>query len=119
MDITYNLPLFMRDLPQIREHTFKESTVQSAFQKAGIWPISCNTALNKLRTYSQPTQPIEPTTPTLPTRPITPIPSTFRGVEQGLQRWKERVPEAFSSPSRQSYSNWLTGTAQVLAAGQL
>ncbi|ELR04420.1 hypothetical protein GMDG_01496 [Pseudogymnoascus destructans 20631-21] len=84
----------------------------------GIWPISCNTALEKLCTYSQPTQPTEPTTPTLP-QPITPIPSTFQGVEQGLQQWKERVPEAFSSPSRQSYSNWLTGAARVLAAGQL
>jgi hypothetical protein len=104
MDITYNLPLFMKDLPQMREQTFKESIIQSAFQKAGIWPISCNTALEKLRTYSQPTQPTQPTTPTLP-RPTTPIPSTFQGVEQGLQRWKKRVPEAFSSPSRQSYGN--------------
>ncbi|KFY86473.1 hypothetical protein V500_07602 [Pseudogymnoascus sp. VKM F-4518 (FW-2643)] len=118
VDITYNLPLFMRDFPQIRERTFKESTIQSAFQKAGIWPISCNTALEKLRTYSKPRQPTQPTTPTLP-RPITPIPSTFQDVEQGLQRWKERVPEAFSSPSRQSYGNWLTGAARVLAAGQL
>ncbi|OBT75115.1 hypothetical protein VF21_05492 [Pseudogymnoascus sp. 05NY08] len=123
MDTAYSLPQFIGDLPQIREQTFKESTIQSAFQKAGIWPISCNTALEKLRTYSQPTPtgptgPTEPITPTLP-RPITPIPSTFQGVEQGLQRWKERVPEAFSSPSRQSYSNWLTGTARVLATGQL
>ncbi|KFY29345.1 hypothetical protein V491_00092, partial [Pseudogymnoascus sp. VKM F-3775] len=97
VDISYNLPLFMRDLPQMRELTFKESTIQSAFQKAGMWPISCNTALEKLRTYaaSQPTPIglIEPIMPTLP-RPITPIPSTFQGVEQGLQQWKERVPEA-------------------------
>ena len=119
VDITYNLPLFMRDLPHMREQTFKEATIQSAFRKAGIWPISCNTALEKLRTFSQPTPtPIEPTTPTLP-RPITPIPTTFQGVEQGLQRWKDRLPEAFSSPSRQSYSNWVTGASQVLAAGQL
>ncbi|OAF59377.1 hypothetical protein VC83_04250 [Pseudogymnoascus destructans] len=33
----------------MREQTFKESTIQSAFRKAGIWPISCNTALEKLR----------------------------------------------------------------------
>jgi hypothetical protein len=110
----------MRDLPQMREQTFKESTILSAFQKAGIWPISCNTALTKLRTYTQPTpiEPIEPTTPALP-RPITPIPTTFQGVEQGLQRWKDRLPEAFSSPSQQSYRNWATGAARVLAAGQL
>ncbi|KFX88861.1 hypothetical protein V490_07366 [Pseudogymnoascus sp. VKM F-3557] len=114
VDITYNLPLFMRDLSQMRERTFKDSTIQSAFQKAGIWPISCNTALDKLRTYSQPTQPTQPTTPTLP-QAITPIPTTIQGVEQGLQQWKERVPQAFSSPSRQSYRTRPTGCS---AAGQ-
>ncbi|KFY68125.1 hypothetical protein V496_01285 [Pseudogymnoascus sp. VKM F-4515 (FW-2607)] len=122
MDISYNLSIFMGDFPQIREQTFKESTILSAFRKAGIWPISCNTALEKLRIYSQPTQPtIQPTQPTTPTllQPITPIPTTFQGVERGLQRWKDRLPVAFSSPSRQSYSNWATGAAQVLAAGQL
>ncbi|KFZ19975.1 hypothetical protein V501_00373, partial [Pseudogymnoascus sp. VKM F-4519 (FW-2642)] len=41
------------------------------------------------------------------------------GVEQGLQQWKERVPQAFSSPSRQSYSNWVTGAERVLATAQL
>ena len=87
MDVTYDLPLFMRDLTKIRDQTFKESTITSAFRKAGIWPISCNTALEKLHTYSQPTptQPTQPT-PTLPIRPITPKPSTFQGVEEGLQR---------------------------------
>lgn len=65
--------------------------------------------------YLQPTQ---PTTPTLP-RAITPIPSILQGVEQGLQQWKERVPQAFSSPLRQSYSNWLTRTKRVLATSQL
>ena len=116
MDVTYDLPSFMRDLPRIREQTFKESTIISAFQKAGIWPISCSTALTKLRTYSQPT--IQPT-PSLPIRPITPIPSTFQGVEEGLQRWKDRVPEAFSSPSRASYRNWITGAEELMATGQL
>ncbi|ELR04991.1 hypothetical protein GMDG_00248 [Pseudogymnoascus destructans 20631-21] len=94
--------------------TFKDSTIRSAFQKL-IWPISCNTAIEKLRTYSQP---IQPTTPTL-LRPITPIPSTFQEVELGLQRWKDRLPEAWSSPSKQSYSNWVTGAQRVLAASQL
>ena len=103
----------------MREQTFKESTIQLAFQKASIWPISCHIALKKLRTYSQPIQPIEPTTPTLLAQPITPIPSTFQGVEQGLQRWKERLLEAQSSPSKQSYSNWVTRAEQVLAASQL
>jgi hypothetical protein len=119
MDVTYDLPSFMRDLPGIRERTFKEPTIISAFRKAGVWPISCSTALTKLRTYSQPrVQPTQPT-PTLPIRPITPIPSTFQEVEAGLQRWKNRVPEVFSSPSRASYKNWITGAEGLMATGQL
>ncbi|OBT90338.1 hypothetical protein VE02_03327 [Pseudogymnoascus sp. 03VT05] len=65
-----------------------------------------------------PTEPTEPTTPTL-LQAITPIPATYQDVERGLQRWGVRVPGAFSSPLRQSYGNWLTGAARVLAAGQL
>ncbi|KFY69553.1 hypothetical protein V496_00134 [Pseudogymnoascus sp. VKM F-4515 (FW-2607)] len=43
----------------------------------------------------------------------------FPGGGTGATALERPVPEAFSSPSKQSYSNWLTGAAQVLAAGQL
>ncbi|KFY32612.1 hypothetical protein V493_00034 [Pseudogymnoascus sp. VKM F-4281 (FW-2241)] len=120
MDITYDLQSFMRDLTYMRQQTFKESTIISAFQKAGIWPVSCATALAKLRTYSQPTVVVEPTSlPTLPIRVSTPKPTTFRGVEEGLHHWKQRVPVDFSSPSKQSYRNWLTDTEEVMWASQL
>ncbi|KFY20917.1 hypothetical protein V491_03319 [Pseudogymnoascus sp. VKM F-3775] len=115
IDLTYDLRSFMRDLMWIQKQTFKESTIISAFRKAGIWPVSCNTALTKLRTYSRPT--IQPVS-TLPTQ-VTPKPSTFRGVEEGLQYWKTRVPEGFSSPSKESYRNFLTGTEEVVIGGQL
>ncbi|KFY10587.1 hypothetical protein V492_04923 [Pseudogymnoascus sp. VKM F-4246] len=112
MDITYDLCSFTRDLTWIREQTFKESTIRSAFQKAGIWPISCSIALTKLRTYSKPT-------PQVITQASTPKPSTFQGVEEGLQHWKTRVPEGFSSPSKESYRNWLTGTEEVIVGGRI
>ncbi|KFZ18658.1 hypothetical protein V502_04007 [Pseudogymnoascus sp. VKM F-4520 (FW-2644)] len=32
---------------------------------------------------------------------------------------KQRVPVDFSSPSKKSYQNWLTGTEEVVVAGQL
>jgi hypothetical protein len=88
MDIAYDLCSFTRDLTWIREQTFKESTIISAFQKAGVWPVDCNFALAKLRTYSRPT-PTLITPPisrsTLPIQVSTPKPSTFKGVEEGLQ----------------------------------
>ncbi|PQM43479.1 hypothetical protein VC83_09606 [Pseudogymnoascus destructans] len=36
MDVTYDLQSFMRDLTKMWLQTFKESTIISAFQKAGI-----------------------------------------------------------------------------------
>ncbi|KFY97969.1 hypothetical protein V498_01766 [Pseudogymnoascus sp. VKM F-4517 (FW-2822)] len=119
MDLEYNIASFIRDLPYIREQTFKESTIISAFQKAGIWPISCEIAIAKLRTYSKP-RPTTPTTPiALPLRQLTPKPSSFKDSEQGLQRWKTKLTGLLSSPSQKSYDNWLTSTEEVLASGQL
>jgi hypothetical protein len=116
MDLDYKLASFIRDLPNIREQTFKESTITHAFQKAGIWPISYTIAIQKLRSYSKP----RPTTPpTLPIRQLTPKPSTFRDSEQGLQRWKAKLTGLLSSLSQKSYTNCLTGTEEVLASGQL
>ena len=119
MDLEYNLASFIRDLPYIREQTFKESTIIHAFQKAGIWPISCDIAIAKLRTYSQP-RPRQYNRPTtLPLRPITPKPSSFRDSEQGLQRWKSKLTGLLSSPSQKSYNSWATGTEEMLASGHL
>jgi hypothetical protein len=97
MDLEYNLQSFMRDLPYIREQTFKESTIIHAFQKAGIWLVDCNIALIKLCTYSQPT----PTSIALSLRPFTLKPLTFKDSEQGLQQWKVKLTRLLSSPSRE------------------
>ncbi|KFY45855.1 hypothetical protein V494_00721 [Pseudogymnoascus sp. VKM F-4513 (FW-928)] len=59
------------------------------------------------------------TPPTLLLGPSTPKPSSFRDLEQGLQRWKAKLTELLSSPSQKSYTNWATGTEEVLASGQL
>jgi hypothetical protein len=54
LNLVYNLQSFMRDLPNIRKQTFKESTITHAFAKAGVWPISSTIAIAKLRKYSKP-----------------------------------------------------------------
>jgi hypothetical protein len=119
MDLDYNISLFIRDLPNIRKQTFKILTIILAFQKAAMWPISCEIAISKLWVYSKP-RPTTPTTPiTLPLHQVTPKPSSFKDSEQGLQRWKAKLTGLLSSPSQKSYENWHTGTKEVLASGQL
>ena len=52
LNLDYNIASFMQDLHKIRTETFKKGTIHSAFQKAGIWLISCKTALEKIKVYS-------------------------------------------------------------------
>ena len=52
LDLDYNVASFMRDMQEIRAETFKKGTIYGAFRKAGIWPISCKTALKKIKIYA-------------------------------------------------------------------
>jgi hypothetical protein len=112
LDLDYNIASFMRDLHEIRAETFKKSTIHSAFEKAGIWPISCKTAIAKIKVYSPPEIPVE-----LPTLPRTP--TRFQHAEDGLRHWKGKLSERLSSPSRESFNSWARGTERVLAGGEL
>lgn len=49
LDLEYTLWSFIRDLPKIREQTFKESTIIHALQKAGGWPVEPSIAIIQLR----------------------------------------------------------------------
>ena len=51
-NLNYNIASFMQDLHKIKAKTFKKGTIYSAFQKARIWPISCKTALERIKVYS-------------------------------------------------------------------
>jgi hypothetical protein len=59
LDLDYNIASFMQDLLEIRAEIFKKSTIYSAFQKAGIWPISCKVAVAKMKVYSPLKAPVE------------------------------------------------------------
>jgi hypothetical protein len=101
----------MRDLSKIREQTFKELTITHAFKKAGIWPVNYSRALLKLRKYSK----LRSNELALPDIML----SSFKDSEAQLQQWKAKLPILVSSPSRQRYKDWLEGTEEALATGQL
>ena len=113
LDLEYNISSFLRDLPKIREDTFKVRTIVHAFENAGIWPVDSTVALQKIKKYSKPESQLQ-----LPQTPAQ-IPTTFKDSEQQLQVWQTRIPLLLSSPSRQRYNNFCTGTAEVLLGGQL
>jgi hypothetical protein len=109
LDLDYNISSFFRDLSLIRENTFKPTTIIHAFKNAGMWPPSCTIAIEKIKVYSRPEQAL---TPQLP-------PLTFSESERDLQRWKNKIPDLLSSPSRPQFQNWIKGTEEVLIQGQL
>jgi hypothetical protein len=77
LNLNYNIASFMRDLTEIRAETFKAGTIHSAFRKAGMWPISCKAAVEKMKIYA----PLEALAE-LPTLPQTP--TRFQHAEYGL-----------------------------------
>jgi hypothetical protein len=83
LDIDYNVASFLRDLGEIRNNTFKKGTIIEAFRKAGMWPISCDTAIEKMKIYAPPERPEEPQLPALPIIPTTP--KRYSQAEHGLQ----------------------------------
>ena len=50
-ELEYNLYSFFRDLPQIRENTFREDMIKHMFRDAGIWPVSFKAVEMKLQEY--------------------------------------------------------------------
>jgi DDE superfamily endonuclease len=112
LDLDYNIASFMQDLTEIQAETFKKSTIHHAFQKAGIWPISCKVAIAKMKIYAPLEALIE-----LPTLPRTP--TRFQHAEYGLLHWKEKVLEKLSSPSRKSFDSWACRTEKLLVGGEL
>jgi hypothetical protein len=79
----------MAAIQQIRERTFKLSSVQSAFAKTGLYPFNPEVVLAKVRTEpapqstpSPPPQPIEAIEPV----PQYPTPQTVRSLERSAAR---------------------------------
>ena len=112
LDLNYNIVSFMQDLTEIRVETFKKRTIHSAFEKAGIQPISCKTAIAKIRVYSLLKALVE-----LLTLPRTP--TRFQYAEYGLLYQKEKVSKKLSSPSREPFASQARGTERVLVGGEL
>ena len=96
LDIDYNVASFLHDLGEIQEDTFKKGTILGAFQKAGIWPINCKTAIEKMKIYAPP-EAIEVQEPHLPALPS--MPKHYSQAGHGLQFWKAKLSEKLSSPS--------------------
>jgi len=65
LDLDYNVASFMHNMQEIQAETFKKGVIHSALRKAIISPISCKTALQKMKTYTPPEN-LEPDLPTMP-----------------------------------------------------
>jgi hypothetical protein len=108
LDMEYNIASFFRDLEDIRIDTFKKGTIQGAFRKAGVWPISVTTALEKMKVYQPPEPPQEPLV-----LPITP--RRFCEAENSLNDLQEQLDKRdLSSPIRGKARSVIKGTTALI-----
>ena len=104
-DISYSISRFCHDLTKIRDCTFKRSTIKSAFQKSGMWPIDSTKCISQLKKFVPRSEsqlsrsPLsQPSLDTLPRIQ----PQTLHEVERGLIEWKEKIQDRtqWSDPIR-------------------
>ena len=50
---SYNIRAFFRDLPTIRNQTFKPCTIKHSFKDAGIWPVNFKAIQKKMAEYGK------------------------------------------------------------------
>jgi hypothetical protein len=117
LDLEYSITSLFRDLGSIREATFKPDTIKNAFKEAGIWPISCKTAIKKMRQYSPPKASETPDQNELPALPSTP--KTLWESEISITEWDDRIPDTLSSPSARRYKKTVKGVKINLARASL
>jgi hypothetical protein len=113
LEIDYTICQFLRDLKGIRDDTFKKTTIKHAFKDSGMWPISVEACLKNLKVFTPPLD----SEPELPTLPRTPKKSGH--VEQATFEWEERIPDQWSSPSKERFRSFLRGTREVAAGSAL
>jgi hypothetical protein len=71
LDVEYHLKTFLKDLPWVREQTFKKETIRNAFQKSGMYPPSPAKCLELLKSYTSPKkEEALPILPKIPTKAI-------------------------------------------------
>lgn len=51
VDLDYSTVRFREDLTRIRDNTFKKSTIQSAFEKCGMYPVNPTKRITQLREF--------------------------------------------------------------------
>jgi hypothetical protein len=99
-DVEYSIRSFIRDLPEIRAKTFQKDTIRNAFKESGMWPISAEQCIKKLKVYQAPEIPKpELELPRLPGQAenLDEVKETFRVLNSKLQQLGSSPTKAVSS----------------------
>ena len=108
LDIVYGLRSFLRDLPWIRQQTFKRDTIKHAFRKAGMFPVNAKECLKQLKIFNPPKEE-EDNDQTLPQLPRTPTKPMEIEVQLESKQAKKFI-ENFISPLKLEGMKLMKGT---------
>ena len=119
--IEYAIPQFLKDLIEIRNRTFKPSTIRHAFQKSGMWPVNAKSCIKQLKTYNpDSSEQIKPSeNDNLPLLPRRILPQTPADVEYALvEEWGPKIQQnmQWSDPIRaDEFGSFITNTKEVVS----
>ena len=111
----YSINRFLKDLTKIRNNTFKNSTIRHAFRDSGMWPVSVNACLKKMKTYTP--NPPEDESPSLPTLPRHSHPQQVADIEFELKKWGSKIKRRieWSDPVRgEEFDEFLNNSQKII-----
>jgi hypothetical protein len=111
LQFEYNYSCFLRDLPKIREKTFTEKIIVSAWAKAGLFPPDQEICLRQMKKYSDP-EPEYELPP--PQDDFFRTPKTIRHTLELGQAMQKKCTPILSSPSRRAFESWQKGNEEML-----
>ena len=109
-DVEYGIRSFFRDLPEIRAKTFQRDTIRHAWKDSGMWPISAEQCIKKLKVYKAP----EPELPYLPGQP-----TDLDEIRETIQVLDTKLQQFGSSPTRARSRRLVESTEEVFTEYKL
>ena len=132
-NLEYFMARFCQDLIEIRINTFKKSTIQSAFEKCGMYPPDSTKCIALFQKFvptglEKRSRKNGPSFSAVRSALITDLelprlrPTTLHEVEVGLDRWKSKIDASmqWSDPLREEeLSQYVSHTRKVIADSHL
>ena len=121
LDLQYTVTSLFRDLTEIRANTMQTYTICNAFEKAGMWPLSCEAGIKNIKSFSKEIskQSSSPNSLQLPQLPLPNSVETIWKTTTIVESFITRDPTQFSDNTVEVFKSTMKETSVQLQKAYL